>query len=80
MVCIVQLVLMNSDDAINIYKFYTGLVDYLIDIDQRNTFFWCLNPNSGDTGGLLQSDWTTEGINASSLFPPFIKQYFICYN
>lgn len=21
--------------------------------------FWCLNPNSGDTGGLLQSDWLT---------------------
>ena len=36
------------------------LADYLISIDQRNHFFWCLNPNSGDTGGLLQSDWTTE--------------------
>eukprot|EP00486_Rosalina_sp_Unknown_P013209 CAMPEP_0201592888 /NCGR_PEP_ID=MMETSP0190_2-20130828/190651_1 /ASSEMBLY_ACC=CAM_ASM_000263 /TAXON_ID=37353 /ORGANISM="Rosalina sp." /LENGTH=1291 /DNA_ID=CAMNT_0048051849 /DNA_START=105 /DNA_END=3980 /DNA_ORIENTATION=+ len=35
------------------------LVDYLIQIDQRNTFFWCLNPNSGDTGGLLKDDWTT---------------------
>ncbi len=21
--------------------------------------FWCLNPNSGDTGGILESDWTT---------------------
>ena len=21
--------------------------------------FWCLNPNSGDTGGLLKNDWTT---------------------
>jgi endoglucanase len=21
--------------------------------------FWCLNPNSGDTGGLLKSDWTS---------------------
>jgi aryl-phospho-beta-D-glucosidase BglC (GH1 family) len=21
--------------------------------------FWCLNPNSGDTGGILQSDWMT---------------------
>ena len=36
------------------------LIDYLIQIDQRNTFYWCLNPNSGDTGGLLQNDWTTE--------------------
>jgi hypothetical protein len=21
--------------------------------------FWCLNPNSGDTGGLLKYDWTS---------------------
>ena len=21
--------------------------------------FWCLNPNSGDTGGLLLDDWAT---------------------
>jgi endoglucanase len=21
--------------------------------------FWCLNPNSGDTGGLLENNWTT---------------------
>jgi hypothetical protein len=21
--------------------------------------FWCLNPNSGDTGGLLEDNWTT---------------------
>jgi endoglucanase len=21
--------------------------------------FWCMNPNSGDTGGLLENDWTT---------------------
>lgn len=24
--------------------------------------YWSLNPNSGDTGGLLQDDWTTEQI------------------
>jgi endoglucanase len=22
-------------------------------------FFWCLNPDSGDTGGLLEDDWKT---------------------
>jgi len=37
-----------------------SLVEYLEDIEQRNTFFWCLNPNSGDTGGLLANDWTTD--------------------
>ncbi|CAN8063148.1 unnamed protein product [Agarophyton chilense] len=23
-------------------------------------FYWCINPESGDTGGLLKSDWKTE--------------------
>jgi len=61
----------SSSAAIVVGEFgtkYTGsmvgwldsLVEYLISIDQRNTFYWCLNPNSGDTGGLLQDDWTTE--------------------
>jgi endoglucanase len=26
-----------------------------------DTFFWCLNPNSGDTGGLLADDWGAVG-------------------
>lgn len=26
---------------------------------QLSSFYWALNPNSGDTGGLLQSDWTS---------------------
>lgn len=34
------------------------LVDYLQD-RQLSLAFWCLNPNSGDTGGLLEDDWTT---------------------
>ncbi len=34
------------------------LVDY---IGANNLYwtYWCLNPNSGDTGGLLLDDWTT---------------------
>jgi len=34
------------------------LISYL----QTNSFdytYWCWNPNSGDTGGVLQDDWTT---------------------
>ena len=34
-------------------------VDYLIQKDMRDTFFWCVNPDSGDTGGLLSYDWIT---------------------
>jgi endoglucanase len=24
-----------------------------------DNFYWCLNPNSSDTGGLLMDDWVT---------------------
>ena len=33
----------------NMVNWLDDLITYLIKIDQRNTFFWCLNPNSGDT-------------------------------
>lgn len=36
-----------------------ALIKYLIQKDMKNFFYWSLNPNSGDTGGLLNDDWTT---------------------
>jgi len=36
-----------------------ALVDYLLQKDMTDQFFWCLNPNSGDTGGLVLDDWIT---------------------
>ena len=50
------------------------LTRYLV--DQRVGFaFWSLNPNSGDTGGLLQDDWTSvhtakQALLAPALAPP----------
>jgi endoglucanase len=35
------------------------LVDYMNDTGRQNSFFWSLNQNDGDTGGLLESDWNT---------------------
>ncbi|MDO6387039.1 cellulase family glycosylhydrolase [Uliginosibacterium sp. 31-12] len=35
------------------------LVDYLIERRITNFFYWSWNPNSGDTGGILQDDWKT---------------------
>lgn len=32
-----------------------------------NAFYWALNPNSGDTGGLLQDDWKTPITNKLKL-------------
>lgn len=36
-----------------------ALVDWLIAKNLRSAFYWSWNPNSGDTGGILQDDWTT---------------------
>lgn len=35
------------------------LVDYLMDKNCTNQFFWSLGPNSGDVAGILLDDWTT---------------------
>ena len=34
-----------------------ALVDYFIAKGIKNYFYWSWNPNSGDTGGILQDDW-----------------------
>ena len=34
------------------------MVDYMIEKNMRSSFYWSWNPNSGDTGGILQDDWT----------------------
>lgn len=39
-------------------KWMTLLRDYMIDKRIHHTF-WCINPNSGDTGGLVSNDWST---------------------
>lgn len=35
------------------------ILDYLKRLQIQNAFYWCLNPNSVDTGGILDFDWTT---------------------
>lgn len=36
---------------------FDAAVDWMVQKDMRDGFFWSWNPNSGDTGGLLQNDW-----------------------
>ncbi|MGY1526033.1 cellulase family glycosylhydrolase [Streptomyces sp. MN3] len=36
--------------------------------------FWCLNPNSGDTGGLLNSDWVTWDEEKYAFLKPALWQ------
>jgi endoglucanase len=34
--------------------------------------YWCVNPNSGDTGGILEGDWTTVDTNKQSHIDPYL--------
>ena len=45
---------MSGSDEVWMNKY----AEYLVDKSMGDTFFWCLNSDSGDTGGLLDS-WTT---------------------
>jgi endoglucanase len=45
-----------------------AFVDYLrAKSTSRSFFYWSLNPNSGDTGGLLLDDWRTVNMNKLDL-------------
>ncbi|MDQ2086966.1 cellulase family glycosylhydrolase [Herbivorax sp. ANBcel31] len=39
-------------------RWMTMFADYIKEHRLHHTF-WCINPNSGDTGGLLMNDWST---------------------
>ncbi|WP_029232210.1 cellulase family glycosylhydrolase [Butyrivibrio sp. VCB2006] len=38
---------------------YLNIMANFIAKNKINHTFWCINPNSGDTGGLLEGDWAT---------------------
>ncbi len=38
---------------------FDAAIDWMVQKDMRDGFFWSWNPNSSDTGGLLQNDWTS---------------------
>ena len=56
----------HMDGAEN-QKWMELLRDYMID-NHINHTFWCLNPNSGDTGGLLGNDFKTWDDEKYGLF------------
>jgi endoglucanase len=49
------------------------LVDYLgTGANGMSWTFWCLNPNSGDTGGILNNDWTTVNMTKHNYLVPIL--------
>ena len=49
----------SSTPAQNDKLWQDSYVTYLLNKGTTNSFYWCLNPNSGDTGGVLGDDWRT---------------------
>ncbi|ORE90301.1 chitinase, cellulase [Stappia sp. 22II-S9-Z10] len=47
------------------------LADYMRDLGTP-WFWWSLNPNSGDTGGLFADDWTTVRPEVLTVLDPFL--------
>ncbi|MFE6183875.1 cellulase family glycosylhydrolase [Streptomyces sp. NPDC056465] len=54
-------------------KWMTALRDLIAEQRIHQTF-WCLNPNSGDTGGLLLNDWKTWDEAKYALLKPTLWQ------
>ncbi len=54
-------------------KWMTLLRDYMIE-NRINHTFWCINPNSGDTGGLIGNDWSTWDEEKYGLLKPALWQ------
>jgi endoglucanase len=51
--------------------FQDALFAYLKQRDLRDVFYWSWNPNSGDTGGILNDDWTTVRTDKVALLQNF---------
>ena len=50
-------------------KWMVALRDLIVEHQLHHTF-WCINPNSGDTGGLLNNDWLTWDEEKYALMEP----------
>lgn len=55
-------------------RWMTALRDLIVEHRLHQTF-WVLNPNSGDTGGLLLDDWRTWDEQKYALLKPALWQY-----
>ena len=55
-------------------RWMTALRDLIVENGLHQTF-WCINPNSGDTGGLLLDDWRTWDETKYALLKPALWQH-----
>lgn len=55
-------------------KWQDTFVKYLIDENIEHFFYWSLNPNSGDTGGIYKDDWKTFDMKKVELLRPLLSR------
>ncbi len=53
---------------------YRYFIDYIVE-KQTHFTYWAWNPNSGDTGGLLQNDWQTPEEEKNALLAPALYPF-----
>jgi aryl-phospho-beta-D-glucosidase BglC (GH1 family) len=53
------------------YKWFTTLLQYVG--NKCHWAFWCINPNSGDTGGILKDDWVSVNTAKYNLIKPYLE-------
>lgn len=51
-----------------------ALVQYLLSKNIEHFFYWSLNPNSGDTGGIYNDDWETMNNDKLELLKPLLSR------
>ena len=56
-------------------KWLQALAGYIAAKEMSFTF-WCLNPNSGDTGGILMDDWVTVHQDKQNVLAPLLAPQF----
>ncbi len=61
----------TRDQTASDQQWFHALASYIA--GQSLSFaFWCWNPDSGDTGGVLQDDWTTVNQDKQSVLQPLL--------
>jgi endoglucanase len=61
----------TRDQTASDQAWFRGLASY-IGTSGASFAFWCLNPDSGDTGGILQDDWVTVNSDKQSVLQPIL--------
>ncbi len=61
----------TKDEQVVDQKWFRGLASY-IQSNKLSFAYWCLNPDSGDTGGILKDDWQTVNDGKQAVLQPIL--------